>query len=130
MARPGDEYFTNIPGLLTNSAFEETMNNSWWKGEAFKFAENIWQMYNDSDIRVVSGNYLKLQQLKLCYMIPENWCKRNKLKAIRLSLTALHLFTWGHKALRGQDPNTQTGSTSNINVPLCPSYSFGLSVSY
>ncbi|WP_455509143.1 SusC/RagA family TonB-linked outer membrane protein [Butyricimonas paravirosa] len=128
--RPGDEYFTNIPGLLTNSAFEETMNNSWWKGEAFKFAENIWQMYNDSDIRVVSGNYLKLQQLKLCYMIPENWCKRNKLKAIRLSLTALHLFTWGHKALRGQDPNTQTGSTSNINVPLCPSYSFGLSVSY
>ena len=63
--RPGDEKYTNIPGILPNAEFSETVNAPWWRNELFKFAENIWQMYNDSDIRVVSGNYLKLQQVSL-----------------------------------------------------------------
>ena len=130
--RPGDEKYTNIPGLLTNSQFAETISYSgaWWKGTSYKFAENIWQMYNDSDIRVVSGDYLKLQQLSLRYSLPENWCEKIQLSSLQLSLTALHLATWGHKALRGQDPNTQTGSSSNINVPIRPSYSFSLNATF
>lgn len=130
--RPGDEKYTDIPGLLTNSQFAETMSNAgaWWRGESYKFAENIWQMYNDSDIRVVSGDYLKLQQLSLRYSLPESWCEKIQLSSLQLSLTALHLATWGHKALRGQDPNTQTGSSSNINVPIRPSYSFSLNATF
>ena len=128
--RPGDEKYTNIPGILPNAEFTETVNSPWWRGEAFKFAENIWQMYNDSDVRVVSGNYLKLQQVSLCYSLPENWCKMMQMSSMQLSLTALHLATWSHRALKGQDPSTQTGASSNINVPVRPSYTFSLSATF
>ncbi len=128
--RPGDEKYTNIPGILSNAEFSQTVNLPWWRNEPFKFAENIWQMYNDSDIRVVSGNYLKLQQVSLRYALPERWCKAMQMSAMQLSFTGLHLATWSHRALKGQDPNTQTGSSSNIAVPVRPSYTFSLSATF
>lgn len=128
--RPGDEKYTNIPGILPNAELPETVNASWWRNESFKFAENIWQMYNDSDIRVVSGNYLKLQQVSLRYALPERWCKAMQMDSMQLSFTALHLATWSHRALKGQDPGTQTGASSNINVPVRPSYTFSLNVTF
>ena len=130
--RPGDEKYTVIPGILPNAEFAETVNapGPWWRNESFKFAENIWQMYNDSDIRVVSGNYLKLQQVSLRYTLPERWCETMKMSSMQLSLMALHLATWSHRALKGQDPSTQTGSSSSIAVPVRPSYTFSLSATF
>ncbi|WP_018335958.1 SusC/RagA family TonB-linked outer membrane protein [Butyricimonas synergistica] len=128
--RPGDEKYTNIPGILPNAEFSETVNAPWWRNELFKFAENIWQMYNDSDIRVVSGNYLKLQQVSLRYALPERWCKAMQMDSLQLSFTTLHLATWCHRALKGQDPGTQTGTSSNINVPVRPSYTFSLNATF
>lgn len=128
--QPGDEKRTNIPGILPNAEFAETVNAPWWRNESFKFAENIWQMYNDSDIRVVSGNYLKLQQVSLRYALPEHWCKAMQMDSMQLSFAALHLATWCHRALKGQDPGTQTGASSNINVPVRPSYTFSLSATF
>lgn len=130
--RPGDEKYTVIPGILPNAEFAETVNapGPWWRNESFKFAENIWQMYNDSDIRVVSGNYLKLQQVSLRYTLPERWCKTMQMSSMQLSLTALHLATWSHRVLKGQNPSTQTGSSSSIAVPVRPSYTFSLSATF
>lgn len=51
--RPGDEECTNIPGLLSNKEYGLT-TRPWWTSGAYnavKFAENIWQMYDDSDLR-------------------------------------------------------------------------------
>ena len=129
--RPGDEDHTDIPGILPNAALEETVNpGPWWKSESYCFAENIWQMYNDSDIRVVSGNYLKLQSVVLSYSLPERWCEKLGADRCVVSLSAFHLATWCHKGLRGQDVTTQNGTASDIHVPLRPSCSCSLSLSF
>lgn len=127
--RPGDELHTNIPGLISDSEYRQTIDSPWWQQEPYKFAENIWQMYDDSNIRVVSGNYLKLQSLSFRYVIPERICKYLSLQAAYVSFTGSNLFTVCSKKLNGQEP-TQSGSSDNINLSVRPNYSLNLNISF
>lgn len=129
--KPGDEKRTNIPGILSNADYKETIDSPWWKKEnSYKFGENIWQMYNNADVRVVSGNYLKLQSLSLRYSLPDDLCKKMRVSAMYLSFSTSNLFTWSTKELKGQDPASQSGSSSSISVPVLPSYTLNLNVSF
>lgn len=125
----GDEKHTNIPGLLSASAYTETLT-PWWNGEPYAFAENIWEMYNYSDIRVVSGNYLKLQSLNLRYVFSDQVCKRLNVSSLYVSLSGTNLFTWSAKELRGQDPTSQSGSSSKINVAVPATYTISVNVAF
>jgi tonB-linked outer membrane protein, susC/ragA family len=129
--KPGDEKRTNIPGILSNADYKETIDSPWWKKEnSYKFGENIWQMYNNADVRVVSGNYLKLQSLSLRYSLPDDLCKKMRVSAMYLAFSTSNLFTWSAKELKGQDPTSQSGSSSSISVPVLPSYTLNLNVSF
>jgi len=123
--KPGDELYTAIPGLKANNDYV----SSWWDGASYAFASNIYEMYDNSDLRVVSGNYLKLQSLSLHYAFDEKLCKKIGLKTATLNLSGTNLFTIANKALKGQDP-TQSGTTSSINLSVRPTYSCTLNVSF
>lgn len=125
----GDEKYTNIPGLLSNAEFMKTLE-PWWREEAFAFADNIWQMYDNADIRVVSGNYLKLQYLALRYTFSNELCRKLHVKQLSMSLSGTNLFTWSHKALKGQDPTSQSGSAKQINLSIRPTYTLNLNVTF
>lgn len=124
----GDENITNIPALISNAAYVETQN-PWWRDETYTFADNIWQMYDDSNIRVASGNYLKLQSFSLRYVVPDEFCRKLALKSAYLSFTGTNLFTICSRKLKGQEP-TQSGSSDNINLSVRPNYSFSLNVTF
>ena len=126
---PGDERYTNIPGLLTQAEYDITQN-PWWENEPYSFGQNIWEMFNYSDIRVVCGNYLKLQRLSLRYVFPDNLCAKMGIKDMYVSLNGTNLFVWSAKELKGQDPSTQSGSATNITVPNPSSYSISLNVTF
>lgn len=126
--RPGDELNTNVPGLLTNAEFKKT-HDPWWRGETYEFASNIWAMYDNSDLRVVSGNYLRLQNVALRYVIPESFCKKLLLKSAYVSLSGTNLFTVCSRKLKGQDP-TQFGTSDLVNLSVRPMYSFQLNVTF
>ena len=136
--RSGDEMYTNIPGILSNSDFLATLGtNPWWKKTAYNgtvnrkvVAENIWQMYDYSSARVVSGNYLKIQNIALRYNVPEKFCKKIHMKAAYISLSGTNLYTFSSKKLKGQDPTTQTGNSSTITQSIRPTYSFSLNVTF
>ena len=128
--RPGDEKKTNIPGILNATDFNNSINYPWWKNEPFSFAANIWQMYDFSNIRVVSGNYLKLKTLSLRYVMPQKICRKLHVKNMYVSLSGTNLLTWSAKELRGQDPTSQSGSADRINLSVRPTYSFSLDVSF
>ena len=136
--RPGDEAYTNIPGILSNSDFLATLGtNPWWKKAAYNgtvnrkvVAENIWQMYDYSSTRVVSGNYLKIQNIALRYNVPDKFCKKIHMKAAYVSLSGTNLYTFSSKKLKGQDPTTQTGNSSTITQSIRPTYSFSLNVTF
>ena len=136
--RPGDEAYTNIPGILSNSEFLKTLGTEpWWKKAAYngtvnrkEIAENIWQMYDYSTARVVSGDYLKISNIALRYNVPDKLCKKLRMKAAYVSLSGTNLYTFCSKKLKGQDPTTQSGSSSTITQSLQPTYSFSLNVTF
>ena len=126
---PGDEKYTNIPGLLKKDEYVKTLS-PWWKDETYTFGSNIWEMYNYADVRVVSGNYLKLQSISLRYVFDDNICKRMGVSSLYVSLSGTNLFTWSAKELKGQDPTSQSGSADKINVGVQPTYSVSVNVAF
>ena len=87
-------------------------------------------MYDNADIRVVSGNYLKLQYLALRYTFSNELCRKLHVKQLSMSLSGTNLFTWSHKALKGQDPTSQSGSAKQINLSIRPTYTLNLNVTF
>ena len=133
---PGDEKRTNIPGILTNEEFKNTVsyNTEWWRSNAYNssvgrkdVADHIWQMYDYSDIRVVSGDYLKISTASIRYNVPEDFCKKIGMKSAYIGFTGTNLYTFCSKKLKGQDP-TQSGSTSTITQSVRPTYSLTLNI--
>lgn len=85
-------------------------------------------MYDNSDFRVVSGNYLKCSSLSLRYNFTQDLLKRTPFSDASLSLNALNLFTISARELKGQHPSQQ--GFAAINMSIRPSYSFQLSVTF
>ncbi len=127
--KPGDENHTNIPGIVSGMAYQGTVV-PWWQGNSYAFAANIWQMYDDSNVRVVSGDYLKLSSLSFRYLFAENLLKKFRLKSAYLEITGTNLFTISSKKLNGQDPATQSGTSNTINMSLRPTYSCRLNITF
>lgn len=126
--RPGDELITDIPGLLESKAFDETLT-PWWNDQPYKFAGNIWNMYDNSNLRVVSNDYLKLTSASLRYVVPDELCRKLCLRSAYISISGTNLFTICRKELRGQDPS-QSGSSALINISVRPTYSLKLNVTF
>lgn len=128
---PGDELRTNIPGLRTE------VTTPWWNQSQYTssglmptFAPNdIYQMYDNSSIRVAKGNYLKLQSLSFRYNVHDEFCKKLGIKSAYLSITGTNMFTITNKKLKGQDV-TQSGASPTVNMSLRPNYSFTLNVTF
>ena len=127
---PGDEEYTNIPGLVTSN----TLPQGWW-GEYYyagdyEFADvSPYRMYDYSDIRVARGDYLKLQSLSFRYNVHDEFCKKLGIQSAYLSLTGTNLFTITSKKLKGQDVS-QDGSSPTINLSVRPNYSFSLNITF
>ena len=127
--RPGDEAYTNIPGLSTEATTNYSM---WWNNypaTAYSFAGTVYDMYDNSDLRVVSGNYLKLQTLSLRYNVDEKLVKALGIKAAYINLVGTNLFTICSSKLKGQDPS-QSGSAPALNLSVRPSYSLNVSLTF
>ena len=135
--QPGDERHTDVPGIISGSAFSNSIGNGmWWNSvqnmnaQNITFASGLWQMYDNSDLRTVSGNFLKIQSLSLRYNMPDKWSQSINIKSAYIGLSGTNIYTFAHKRLKGQDPATQDGSAPTINLSLRPTYSFSLNVSF
>ena len=126
---PGDESSTTVPGIVGGNAYRE-MVTPWWKNQsAFDWGVDAFTMYDNSDLRVASGNYLKLASLQLRYVVPNRLCKRLYMQSAYLSVSGTNLFTLCSKELKGQDPS-QSGSSELINISVRPTYSLTLNVTF
>jgi len=128
---PGDEAHTDIPAAI--GSYQPGYTNysyhwSTWTDLVPDLATNAWDMYNYSDLRVVSANYLKCTNISLTYMFPEKLLSKCKLKRLELSLATGNPFIICSRALKGQTP-TQGGFTE-IQLSERPTFSFGLNVSF
>ena len=135
---PGDEKYTSVPVILSTSdpLYSSTQNHfsnagsdaDREKTKITPFATNIWNMYDKSDFRVVSGNYLKCSSMTLRYIVDSKYLKKTPFSSVSVSLSGTNLFTWSARKLKGQDPS-QAGF-AKPNLSLRPAYTLGVNVSF
>lgn len=121
--KPGDELYTNIPNPLTYSIHWSGRNSN-----LPKIASDNFEEYNYSNIRVVSGDYLKISMLSLTYEFDKSLLAKLGLTRLALSLTGNNLITFCSGRLKGQTP--QQGGFSEVQLTDCPSYTLGIDVSF
>ena len=130
--KPGDEAFTDIPRLEANE-FDDAV--------FYPYPSNG-TMYNNSDLRTVKGDFVRLQNISLSYDLNLKKLRDLGIQNIRFMLQGNNLHVWKNSKLKGQDPEAtgaimKYGSTSSANVsfgntylPLSRTYSFSLSVQF
>lgn len=129
--KPGDEKYTNIPaltdevytvgGMYEGTGINKTniMNN---------VSANYWQMYNNSDLRVVSGNFLRCRSISLTYLFDQAWLRKMYLKGLSVSVGVSNPFVIKPKGLQGRDPEQVTMGSGTI--PPQQTYSFTMNVTF
>lgn len=131
--KPGDELTTNVPAIISKSdrayfKYSRHWSDLYSREGVQTIANNYWDMYDYSNIRVVSADYLKLQSMSVTYELPQNLLNTWGLTRLALTLSAYNLFTICDSALKGQTP-TQ-GGFSTIQLSDRPSFSFGLNLQF
>lgn len=120
--KPGDENFTNIP-VLSQEDLQIRDNDV-----LYRYANNMWDMYNKSDLRVVSGNYLRCRSMSLRYDFNPELLRKIYIKGASISFDAGNVFVIKSKDLQGRDPEQlELGSRT---VPPQRSYSLRLSITF
>ncbi len=105
---PGDERYTDIPVILGPGDPEYKNYIAHYSGNASegvaKFANNVWEMYDQSNFRVVPSDYLRLSSLSLRYRFDNKTLKHTPFKDAYVSLNGINLYTIASPVLKGQDP--------------------------
>lgn len=127
--KPGDENHTNIPALSSED-FKFNKVNMFGDNDKNQivYANNIWQMYNNSDIRVVTGNHLRLRTAALTYRVPKDYLTPLKMTDASIRVEGHNLLLFSSKALRGQDPDQIT--LGGRSEPPLPSYAVTVNLSF
>ena len=128
--KPGDEERTNIPAIICGgSPHLDAYTKPWTENTNYygpKLHSNAWTMYDYSDVRVVSANYLKFSNLNLTYEFSKKQLERMRMQRLAITLSAYNIYTFCNKELRGQTP-TQGGFTE-VQLSDTPSFTLGVNV--
>lgn len=93
--KPGD--VTDIPGIYTGRVRQNIPI-------PIGAAQDMYNMWNLSDARVVDASFLRCQQMSLGWNVNEAWCSRLGLKSVSLNLTMNNVFVIASKKFNGFDP--------------------------
>ena len=127
--RPGDEKHTNIPTLTDEVFTVSGMYNEINKTNIMdNVSKNYWQMYNNADMRVVSGNFLRCRSISLAYSFASELVRKLSLKSLSMSLSVSNPFVIKGKGLQGRDPEQVTMGSGTI--PPQQNYAFTMSVTF
>lgn len=131
--KPGDELHTNIPAIIAPSSSSYTDYNVHYTSgtgnvKLIKLAEDSWNMYDYSDLRTVSANYLRIANVSLTYELPQRFLDYMKITRFAVTFSASNLHTFCAKALRGQAP-TQ-GGFSSVQLSDVPIYTLGVNLQF
>lgn len=130
--QPGDEKVTNIPAIIPYISSAYWKYTTHWSqnksdySDIPEIANDYWDMYDYSNVRVVSADYLKLQSMSLTYEMPSKLLAHIGFQRLAVTASAYNLFCICDPALKGQTP-TQ-GGFSSIQLSDRPSFSLGLNV--
>lgn len=123
--KTGDENSTDIPAIVTGNKYGAHYSGR--NSDIVTFASTAWNMYDYSDARVVSGNYLKCSNISLTYQIPEQLLNKAGISRLEVSLATSNLFTLCSSKLKGQTP---TQGFTEVQLTDRPTFTFGINISF
>jgi TonB-linked SusC/RagA family outer membrane protein len=103
--KPGD--ITDIPRYVYNG------NRSFQSASTFTLAQ---------------GDYIRLRDLQIGYDLPKRDVEKVKLSAIRVYMRGSNLMTWVRDKRLAFDPEQGTSATTNLNVFIPKTVTFGVNV--
>lgn len=109
---PGDEEFTNIPGPAYD--WSKYYNRSF---------------YQYADVHILDATYVKLREVMLTYNLPAKFTNKLKISNARFILQAKNLWYWAANK-EGIDPESHSYVSGSRMLPIKPTYSAGLSLSF
>ena len=115
--KPGDEAYTNIPGLPT-----------WpieigWTLPNTDSAESSIKMWEQSDAMVVSGSFLRCRNIGLSWQMKKEWCDKIHAKNLAINFNMDNIFVIASKRFNGFDPELE-------NSIMPRSFSLGLNIGF
>lgn len=112
----GDEDITNVPVIL-DSRFALGGGD----------ISQAYQLYNKSSIRVASGDYIRLKNVRLTYQIPTKIVTNIGLSNASVTVEGQNLtLLYSDSALRGQDP--EFFSSGGVSLPQPRLFTFSLNI--
>jgi len=113
--KPGDEKFTNVPGLQFGPGANFYQSLGW---------------YTQSTYLIRSRSNIKLQQVMLSYSLPARWAQKIGAKGVSLSAVARNLgIIWAANKEK-LDPDYLYTPNNNYQIPPITSYSFRCSMNF
>ncbi|MBR4645285.1 MAG: SusC/RagA family TonB-linked outer membrane protein [Bacteroidaceae bacterium] len=92
----GDEAVTNIPTIASRVQVDR------YSSTTLRTAYNA---YNYSTERIAKGDFIRLKEVALTYILPDNWLKKTFISRASVKLAATNLcLLYADKKLNGQDP--------------------------
>ncbi len=124
---PGDENITNIPAIIENRTLISELNAVVNANGLVVGGDNAYELYNNSDLRVVDGTYARMRSIALGYTIPSNFAERLGIASARVRLQGENLFLlYSDKGLNGQDPEFFNSGGAALPVPKTVTFSLNV----
>lgn len=124
--KPGDEKHTDIPRLTDERLTPPGLY--YHNGGAATIGDNVYNFYNNSDLRIVSGNFLRCRSISLSYYVPSPMLKHLYLRGASLSFSVSNPFVIKAKGLKGRDPEQVTLGSGSI--PPQKNFSCSLNITF
>lgn len=121
--QPGDEAYTDIPGVYTGTAFIDINLPDQGFGSSFGSSADPYYMWDNSDLRVVKADFLRCQQMSLTWNVDPAWCTRFGIKSLSLNAAMNNVFVIASKKFNGFDP--ELGNSIQPKT-----YSFGVNIGF
>ncbi|WP_300600742.1 SusC/RagA family TonB-linked outer membrane protein [Niabella sp.] len=123
---PGDEKRTNIPSLLDQFA----ISNSVRRGDGTTVsAVYPYNVYNYSDQRVAKGDFIRLKNVSIAYMLPKALSTRMGLQNLQFALVGNNIaLLYSDKKLNGADP--EFFNNGGVAMPIPKQYTFSVKAGF
>ena len=116
---PGDEAYTNVPGILSRR-FDDDLDAQ---------SLNLYELYNKSDVRVADGSFVRLKTISLGYNLPKTLTNTLGIQRAKISLQAQNvLLLYSDKKLNGLDPEFYR--SGGVALPIPRTFTFSLNVGF
>lgn len=114
----GDENITNVPAIPAYKMWQQDYEGL-----------NAYSLYNNSDVRVAKGDFVRLKDISVSYTLPKEWLNNTSIQGLNFTFNVNNLWLiYSDKKLNGMDP--EFFNSGGVALPTQRTYTFTLGINF